>query len=234
MRASSRHDAYFPSKGNLVDLFCAKALYCGLSASSDIIGESALHIGLLPSRGRLPVLDQKYGDKVAREFQSKFLAYRCHHILDVRAVAVQFHSLEQDVKEEVLGVRSSMPQQFKPGLIHLLQEHEQKRQVFQLTDLRCVVIEALLQLLSQGTRKKSPRRHDRENRQLHSQGSRRDDTAGGTRNWRCPQGLYVLFKTQQRRVCNFTRFRCLPPRTSTCTRTWSLDNAGGKSTMPAL
>jgi hypothetical protein len=146
LRVSNRHNAFFPLKGNLVDLFCAKVVYCGDIVDSEILGESALQICLPPCRERLPIFDKKYSDEVAREFQAKFFAYRCRHILDVRDSQFDLPEFTSGTRilARLLGAPIVDAPALRAGLIRLLQEHEEKRQALRWTDLRCVVIEALL------------------------------------------------------------------------------------------
>jgi hypothetical protein len=146
LRTSNRRNAFFPLRDGLVDFFCAKAVYCGDTVDSAILGESALHINLPPSRGRLPILDEKFSDEVAREFQSKFLAYRCHHFLEVRESRFDLPEFTSATRilARVFGAPIVEAATLRTALIRLLQDHEEARLALSWTDLRCVVIEAVL------------------------------------------------------------------------------------------
>ena len=146
LRKSNRPRAFVACKNELVDLFCAKAVYCGHIADCDVIDEGILHIGLRPASGRLPILDRKLCDAVAREFQSKLLAYRCRYILDVQQSQFDLSEFPSGIRilARVFGAPIVAAAALQKGLIVLLQEQDEERQALQWTDLRFVVLEAVL------------------------------------------------------------------------------------------
>lgn len=73
LRASSHRNAFIPWRAGLINIFCPKAMYCGETVEDTILDDTALHINLTTSSGQLPILDEQFCDKAAREFQSKFL-----------------------------------------------------------------------------------------------------------------------------------------------------------------
>ena len=99
-----------------------------------------------PTSGRLPILDRKYSDEIALEIQSKFLAYRCRRILEVRDSVFDLCEFTPGTRilARLLGAPIANDPVLQSGLIRLLQEHEENRQASQWTDLRCVVVEAVL------------------------------------------------------------------------------------------
>jgi hypothetical protein len=146
LRTSNHRNAYFPLKDGLVDFFCAKAVFCGDTVDSAILGESALHINLPPCCGRLPILDEKFSDEIAQEFQSKFLAYRCHHFLEVRESQFDLPEFTSATRilARVFGAPIVDAPALQAGLTRLLRDYEEKKLESSWTDLRCVVIEAVL------------------------------------------------------------------------------------------
>jgi hypothetical protein len=145
-RTANHRNAFFPSKNGLMDFFCSKAVYCGNTADSAILGESALHISLPPSRGRLPIFDEQFGDEVAQEFQSKFLAYRCFHFLKARDSRFDLPEATPATRllARVLGAAIIDAPALRGGLVRLLRDHDLEQQALRWTDLPCIVIEALL------------------------------------------------------------------------------------------
>ena len=67
VRVTSRRRAFIGRSGKLLNLYCAKAIYCGVVGDFSAITE-ALHVRL-PPIGRLPVLDEIRGNEIAREFR---------------------------------------------------------------------------------------------------------------------------------------------------------------------
>src|SRR6266849_3514521 len=146
LRTSNHRNAFFSGKDGLVDLFCAKAVFCGDTIDTTILAEGALHISLPPSWEQLPIIDENSCEEVAQEFQSKFLAYRCHHFLEVRES--QFDVPEFTSPTRILARVFGSPIVHAPalqaGLIPLLKDHEERQLELSWTDLRSVVLEAVL------------------------------------------------------------------------------------------
>jgi len=130
LRASKRHNSFFAVKGGgLVDVFCAKVVDYEAFADSHTIDDTTLHVHLTPLRDGLPVVDQKSRQEMSRQFQSKFLAYRCRYIQDVRHShfdQARFTPATR-VLARVLGTPIVDAPALDARLICLLQQHEQKR-----------------------------------------------------------------------------------------------------------
>jgi hypothetical protein len=146
LRSSNLRNTFFPSKDGVMDLFCAKAVYCGVTGGSAILGESALDINLLPSQGRLSILDGKFGDQLADEFQSKLLAYRSHNFLEVRGSRFDLPEFTSATRilARVFGAPIVDAPALQAGLTRLLRDHEEKKLETSWTDLRRIVLEAIL------------------------------------------------------------------------------------------
>jgi hypothetical protein len=146
LRKSNRHGAFILRRGELVDIFCAKAIFCESMAERDVMGEGMFHVGLQPASGQLPILDGKCCDEATREFQSKLLAYRCRYILDVQQS--QFESTEFPAETRVLARIFGAPLVQAPELhkclFDLLRDREEDRKAFQWTDPRFVTLEAVI------------------------------------------------------------------------------------------
>jgi hypothetical protein len=91
LRVTNRR-AFVARSGKLLNLYCAKAVYCGVIGDFSAI-TNALHVTLRPIAGRLPFLDEIRGNEIAREFQPKLLAYRARNVLQVRGSQFDVSSL---------------------------------------------------------------------------------------------------------------------------------------------
>jgi hypothetical protein len=147
LRSSSYRNAFVVFKNRLINIFSAKAMFFGGNADGSVLGASALHVDLSPSGGcALPILEEKVCRELTREFQSKFLAYRCDHFLEVlgsRFDLPEFTSATR-VLARILGAPIVDAPVLQAGLKRMLQdcEHEQSESLG--TDLRRVVLEAVL------------------------------------------------------------------------------------------
>jgi hypothetical protein len=146
LRTSNRRNTFFSLKDGLVDFFCAKAIFLGDIADNGIFGESTLHINLTPSRGRLPILDEKYAKNLSQEYQAQFLAYRCRYVTAVRESQFDLPELTSSTRvlARVLGAPIVDAPALHAGLARLLQDYEEENLESSWTDLRRVVLEAVL------------------------------------------------------------------------------------------
>lgn len=146
LRASNYRNAFIACRDRLINSFSAKAVFCGESADSAILGESVLHINLPPSSGCPPILEEKVSHELTREFQSKFLAYRCDHFLEVvgsRFDLPEFTSRTR-VLARILGGPIVNAPAIQAGLTRMLRVDEERALELLWTDLRRVVLEAAL------------------------------------------------------------------------------------------
>lgn len=146
LRTSNHRNAFLPWKDGLIDPFCPKAMYCGDTVDNAIFGESMLHISLAPSRGRLPILDEKYIEDLSQEYQAQFLAYRSRYIMAVRESHFDLPEFTSTTRilARVLGAPIVDAPALQAGLTRLLRDYEGKKLELLWTDLRCVVLEAVL------------------------------------------------------------------------------------------
>jgi len=143
---SNQHTANVPRKDGLVNIFCAKAVFCEDAICAGNLGDGTFHINAPPSRGRLPILIATDKNEIATAFQSRFLAYRARNICKVRDSQCDF--LEFDSRIRILGRVLGAPivdaPELQADLIPLLRAYQAAIRASKLHDLRCVVIEALL------------------------------------------------------------------------------------------
>ena len=146
LSASNRRRAYVPRKGGLVNVFCSKAVYCGDALDGDNFGDGALRINLPPSRGKMPILDEKDETEISGEFQAKMLAYRSRNNVEVRESRFDLPGFTSGIRllGRVLGASIVNAPELRAGLCSLLREYEEETRASRWFDLRCVTIEAAL------------------------------------------------------------------------------------------
>ncbi len=146
LSASNNPSAYVPQKRTLVNVFCAKAIYRGDTLGDGLFSDAALQINLAPSRGRLPILDAKTRQEIARELQPQLLAYRSRNIAKVRESTFDLPGFASPIRilARVLGACIVDAPELQAGLVPLLEEYQERIRGERWVDLRCVVIEALL------------------------------------------------------------------------------------------
>ncbi len=146
LSASNNRNAYVPRKGALVNIYCAKAIYRGDALGDGLFGDAALHINLAPSRGRLPMLDEKARQEIAMTLQPQLVAYRSRNLAKVRESEFDLPGFASPIRilARVLGACIVDAPELQAGLIALLEECQERIRGQRWVDLRCVVIESLL------------------------------------------------------------------------------------------
>jgi len=146
LAASNDRRVFISWKGKLINLFCAKAAYCGLALNDGNVDGTVLHINVPPSRGRLPILDANAQREITEKLQPKMQAYRCRNISKVRESSVDFPEFESKLRilARVLGAGIVDAPKLLADLKQLLSGFEDQARAERWRDLRCVTIEALL------------------------------------------------------------------------------------------
>ena len=110
------------------------------------IDPDALHVELLPSVSRLETLDHETHEKIADQFQSRFLDYRCRNILRVRYSDFDVPGLGSSTRmvARALGAAIVGARDLQAELTSLFHGHEEDQYERNFTDLRYVVVESLL------------------------------------------------------------------------------------------
>ena len=144
--SSNHHTANIPRKDGLVNIFCAKAVFCEDMVYAANIGDGTFKINIPPSRGRLPILMAPDKNKITSAFQSRFLAYRLRNICKVRDSQCDFPEFDSRVRilGRVLGAPIVDAPEHQANLGLLLRNYQEGIRASKSLDLRCVVIEALL------------------------------------------------------------------------------------------
>jgi hypothetical protein len=146
LRASNHRNAQVSLKDGPRKIYCAKAIYCGNEEGDDSLDDSMLRIELSPSRGPLPVLDEKDKLAIAKDLQPKLRAYRHRNLATVRASNFDVPEFTSAIRilSRILGAAIVDAPELQVGLRFLLQQYQEDAQARSWSDARFVVIEALL------------------------------------------------------------------------------------------
>ena len=79
LTSTNSPSAWLPSKDGVVNVYSAKAIYGGMTATDALLSDGVLHINLSPSRGKLPLLDVRAEKAITDRFQSMLLMYRARN-----------------------------------------------------------------------------------------------------------------------------------------------------------
>jgi hypothetical protein len=150
--AANNRDASLPSKGGLVNVYSAKAIYRGMIADDTLLGDGVLQINLLPSRGKLPVLDVRAKKAIENQFQPMLLMYRARNIDKVRNSEFDLPEFASGIRilGRILGAPLVDAPELQAALRPVLQGQQEKIRAQRWLDARCVVIEAALAFCHRG------------------------------------------------------------------------------------
>jgi hypothetical protein len=150
--AANSRNAQLPSKGGVMNVYSAKAVYRGMTNNDSSISDGELQMNLLPSRGKLPLLDVRTETVIKNQFQPMLLMYRTRNITRVRNSEFDLPEFASGMRilARVLGAPIVDAPDLQAGLRALLQGQQKKIRAQQWLDKRCVVIEAVLALCHSG------------------------------------------------------------------------------------
>ena len=143
--ASNHPHAYFPMKGRLIDMHCAKAVFAG-SSWIGLGDEAFLNVHCSPNGGRLPVINSARLDKIAADLQPKLLDYRFKYVTQVRETDFDAPTLPTPLRlvARAWGGCIVDAPLFQVDIIRLLESQGELLESSRTLDPRFLAIEALL------------------------------------------------------------------------------------------
>jgi hypothetical protein len=135
---------FFALKISLSTLIARRRFFANKVSSEHLT--MLLSTFLSPVGGRSLIRGTRHNEGKARALQSKFLAYRSRYILDVRDAElslIQFKSATGTLASVLEPPLVNAPE-LKVGLVQLLRNHEESASATRYTDIRFVVLEAVL------------------------------------------------------------------------------------------
>jgi hypothetical protein len=158
LRASSYRGLHLPGhKGNVVDLYGPKAIFCGNDAAADIFCGGAIRISLAPSRSLLSVADVQLQNKIANHFQPRLLMYRLQNSRKVGNSRVDLSNFTFATRPLARTLARCFPQDsdLARDTVHLLQSQDEEIREQRLRDVNCVIVEILWGMIHGGKRREA-------------------------------------------------------------------------------
>jgi hypothetical protein len=146
LRASNSQGVRFPKTGQVLDLYCAKAICSPEPLRDPSLASSALQITLPPVRGELPAWSEEASHQIAEEFQAKLLMYRINSYAKVRLPDFSHMGLTAPTQSLARSLAACIvdDDQLQEGLLPLLRERDEESQIERRAGLESVILEALL------------------------------------------------------------------------------------------
>jgi hypothetical protein len=153
LSVSNRRDANILWKGELRNIFAAKALYQGEIPNAGLSGDDVLQVNVAPSMGRFPFLDPETQREIASKFQGRLLSYRLRNFQNVGKSEFDLPGFASGIRvlSRVLGAPIVGAPEIQADVASLLQNRQDEATAGCWVDLRCVAIEGALHHCHQGT-----------------------------------------------------------------------------------
>jgi len=152
--ASLRRRFFFAKRSRAVDLFGPKVVCSRLPLKEVSRNGAAIEIALNPTRRQTPFVDPDSSDKLAADFQSRFLSYRLQALrlahapqIDCEDLSNPMATLAQALANGIVGDKDLQRQ-----IVPLLRRQDREFQVDVAASMKCIVVEALLTLCHDGYR----------------------------------------------------------------------------------
>ncbi len=158
LRASSYRGLHLPGhRGNVVDLYGPKAIFCGNDAAADTLCGGVIRISLAPSRSPLSVADVQLQNKIANHFQPRLLTYRLQNSRKVGNSRVDLSNLTFATRPLARTLAGCFPQDsdLARDTVHLLQSQDEEIREQRFRDVNCVIVEILWGMIHGGKRREA-------------------------------------------------------------------------------
>jgi hypothetical protein len=146
LHASNRQESYDVAGGKFRELFCAKIICADHPFGDSAADGFPLEIALSPSRERVPPMPTDEAERIAREFQAKFLRYRLMHFQKVGKTTVDLSEFSSPVQDLARNLAACIvgDEELRHRIIPLLKERDRELRVDATLLLDAIVIEVLL------------------------------------------------------------------------------------------
>lgn len=154
LRASCYRGLNLPgTAGSIIDLSCAKAIFCGNDAALYALAGDVIRVSLMPSRLRPSDLDEKTRQQIADHFQPQLLSYRLQNCGKVHGSEIdvsRFAIAMQPVARALAQCFPADPELAGDAIQLLLPQDDEIRRE-RTSQVDYVIVEVLLAMLHQQT-----------------------------------------------------------------------------------
>lgn len=146
--APSSADSYFPWRGRVLSVACAKVIYSTEPMSPLATVGRAIEIPVAPFSNSLPILQIAEQQKIADEFQPKLLMYRLKNYHRVANSELDFPQLASTVRQSAQSLVRCLPEKTDgpSKLLPFFADQEEQLEDPATMELHSFIIEAMLSL----------------------------------------------------------------------------------------
>jgi hypothetical protein len=158
LRASNRHGVFMTASGKAVDVFSAKIVFAPEPLRDPASAGFPLELVLSPTREYVPLMTSSEAERVAAEYQNKFLYYRLVNRAKVRPPAFDLGQFTVPMQELAHSLAASIvdDDELQTQIVALLKPLDTEIRVERASQLSAIVLEALLAQCHRTTGKNYP------------------------------------------------------------------------------
>jgi hypothetical protein len=152
LHASAHRGAYLPSSDGVRELYGPKIIVTSKPPHGLMTDTDVLRIALIPLSRQLPFLDKKAEEKIAEDFQPRFLGYFLRNFMmvqvpdfDVSGLAAPIQSVAQAFGASVIG-----DAELQARIVPLLKIQDEELRADRAQTFESVVLEAFLSFIHEG------------------------------------------------------------------------------------
>lgn len=146
LRASSQRGLHLAgNKGNVMNLYGPKAIFCGNEAAVDTFGGGVIHISLAPSLVQSSDLDDEVQGEIANAFQPRLLMYRLKNVGRVLESRVDVSQFTFSTRQLARTLAMCFPEdsELANDSVQLLRPQEEEVREQRSRDVNYVIVEVL-------------------------------------------------------------------------------------------
>jgi hypothetical protein len=150
LRASKYRGLHLPgTRGDVIDLYGPKAIFCGNDAAVDTLGDGVIYISVIPSQLRSSPLDEQVQDDIANKFQPRLLMYRLKNSGRIRESRVDGSEFTFATRQLACTLGMCFPEDSKLArdTVQLLRPQDKEVRGKRSRDVNCAIIEILWALI---------------------------------------------------------------------------------------
>jgi hypothetical protein len=158
LRVSSHRGLHMPgNRGSVVDLYGAKAIFCGNDAAVDTLSGGVMQISVAPSQLRSSPLDEHAQNEIANHFQPRLLMYRLKNSRKVHESRVDVSNFTFATRQLARTLAGCFPEdpELARDTVHLLQPQDEEIREQRFRDVNCAIVEILWGMIHGGKQREA-------------------------------------------------------------------------------
>lgn len=146
LRASSYRGLHFTgNRGNVVNFYGPKAIFCGNDAAVEALSDGAIHISAAPSQLQSSALAEPLLNEIANTFQRRLLLYRLRNCRKLGDSSIDISNFTYPMRRLARALAACFPEdpELAGHVVQLLRPQDEDLRGRQSCDVNCAIVEIL-------------------------------------------------------------------------------------------